>query len=168
LNSKRSNLDNELGYLREGSSRSPNSPGLGDKSRRKNDSDYRSKNSDVNRRARIGEREIRNVGRNGDSSDDSDLSDGYSRARMNDRIAAEERSADNKEKLLVPKERSNRAEHSEASQTGRIDNEDDEDVPASAGTALANLFDRIARGKSNSIRVTICIDNIKILSYYHQ
>jgi hypothetical protein len=162
LNSKGRSLNDELGYLRERSSRSPHSPGLVDGSRRKNDSDYRLKNSDVNRRARTGEKESRNTGRgrDGESSDDSDLSDGYSRARTNDRIAAEERRTDNKDELLVPKERSSRAEHSEASQMGRINDEDDLDLPGTAGTALANLFDRIARGKSDSISATVVISDI--------
>jgi hypothetical protein len=162
LNSKGRSLDDELGYLLERSSRSPHSPGLVDGSRRKNESDNRLKNSDVNRRARIGEKERRNTGRGRDvdSSDDSDLSDGYSRARTNDRIAAEERRTDNKDEVLVPKERSSRAEHSEATQMGRMDDEDDVDVPGTAGTALANLFDRIARGKSDSISVTVGFNDV--------
>lgn len=154
LNSKGRNLDNEQGYPREGSSQSLNSPG--DRNRRKDDAEFRSNKSDADRRIRIGkrEKESRNTGRgrSGESSDDSDLSDGYSRARTNDRIRADERRTDNKDTLLAPGERNDREEHSEASQRGRTDDGDDDvDVSISASNALSNLFDRIVRGKSNCV-----------------
>jgi hypothetical protein len=154
LNSKGRSLDNEQGYPREGSSQSLNSPG--DRNRRKDDAEFRSNKSDADRRIRIGkrEKESRNIGRgrSGESSDDSDLSDGYSRARTNDRIRADERRTDNKDTLLAPGERNDREEHFEASQRGRADDGDDDvDVSISASTALSNLFDRIVRGKSSSV-----------------
>lgn len=137
LSSKGRGLENELGYN-----------GISDRNRGKNGADNRSKNSDVNKRGVTGESNSRKMGRevDVDSSDDSDLSDGQSRARTHDRITGVERRTDSEDKLSVPMER-NRAEHSVDSQKGRIDDEDDVDPSAAAGTALVNLFDRITRGK---------------------
>ena len=180
LNSRGNTPEQEQRYPKEASSRSPKSPEYHDRNRRIND-DRRLKNNDEDRRIRIGERGNRNTGRRreGDSSDDSDLSDGYSRMRTNERITGEERRTDNRDKRTTSVERNERegrvgrggsggreegegrGERGERGGNPKVtpgdrrdDVDDSTDAPGTAVTALENLFDRISRGKSDNIVIS--------------